>query len=162
MVKGGSPAKSSPPPAMNSPVPRPQAEAVSLSVEPVREPRDELSPVPPITQMPVKNKKPPPFSPENKGDEKKTNQNVILKEADIAPEKARTPAEHPRPGSPMPSPSLTISAIVWYEEPSKRFAMINGLIVTEGSVVEGMRVEEIYPDRVRFLHQNQHLEIFIK
>jgi hypothetical protein len=62
----------------------------------------------------------------------------------------------------MPSPSLTISAIVWYEEPSKRFAMINGLIVTEGSVVEGMRVEEIYPDRVRFLHQNQHLEIFIK
>jgi hypothetical protein len=40
--------------------------------------------------------------------------------------------------------------------------MINGLIVTEGAVVEGMKVEEIYPDRVRFLHRNQRLEIPIK
>jgi general secretion pathway protein B len=162
MVKGGSPAKSSPPLAMNSSASNPPAEAVSLSSEPVREPRDELSPVPPKTQIPVKNKKPPSSLPENKGDEKKTNQNVILKEADIAPEKARIPAEHRSYGSAMTSPSLNISAIVWYEEPSRRFAMINGLIVTEGSVVEGMKVEEIYPDRVRFLHQNQHLEIFIK
>jgi len=162
MVKGGSLAKSSPPLAMNSPAFHPPAEAVSPSSEPVREHRDELSPFLPKTQIPVKNKKTPSPLPENKDDEKKTNQNVILKEADIAPDKPKIPAEHPRHGSAMPSPSLNISAIVWYEEPSKRFAMINGLIVTEGSVVEGMRVEEIYPDRVRFLHQNQHLEIFIK
>jgi len=162
MVKGGSPAKSLPPLTMNSPVPPPPVEAVSPSGEPVREDRRELSPVSPKTQIPVKNKKTPSSLPENKGDEKKTNQNVILKEADIAPEKVGIPAEHPSQGSVMTSPSLNISAIVWYEEPSKRFAMINGLIVTEGSAVEGMRVEEIYPDRVRFLYQNQHLEIFIK
>jgi hypothetical protein len=40
--------------------------------------------------------------------------------------------------------------------------MINGLIATEGSIIEGMKVEEIYPNRVRFLHNGQHLEISIK
>jgi hypothetical protein len=40
--------------------------------------------------------------------------------------------------------------------------MINGVIVTEGSVIEGMKVEEIHPDRVRLLHKDQHFEISIK
>jgi general secretion pathway protein B len=162
MVKGGFPAKSSPPLAMNSPVPHPPAEAVFPSGEPVREHRGELSPVAQKILAPPNSKNPPASLPENKGDQKETDQNVILKEADIAPEKARVPAEHPPHGSATVSPSLNISAIVWYEEPSKRFAMINGLIVTEGALVEGMKVEEIFPDRVRFLHNSQHLEIFIK
>jgi hypothetical protein len=162
MVKGGSPAKSSPPLAMNSPLSHPPAEAVLPSSEPVRERRGDLSPVAQKIQTPVNSKKPPASLPENKGDQKKTDQNVILKEADMAPEKARIPAEHPPYGPTTASPSLNISAIVWYEEPSKRFAMINGLIVTEGVVVEGMKVEEIFPDRVRFLHNSRHLEIFIK
>jgi type II secretory pathway component PulC len=59
-------------------------------------------------------------------------------------------------------PSLKLSAIVWYEERSKRFVMVNGLIANEGSVVEGVKVEEIYPDRVRFSHNGRPFEIPIK
>jgi len=162
MVKGGSPSKSSPPLAMNPPAPNQVAAPVILPSEPVRNARDEIIPVPPKIQTPVKSKKPAAPLVESKGDETKVKQNVILKEADIAPEKAKIPLEPPPREPATTFPSLNISAIVWYEEPSKRFAMINGLIATEGSIVEGMKVEEIYPDRVRFLHRNQHLEIPIK
>jgi general secretion pathway protein B len=162
IVKGGFLSKSSPPPAMSSPAGKQEGAPMTLPSEPVRSVRDEISPVPPEIQPSVKSKKAAAPSVENKGDETKIKQKVIVKETDIGPEKANIPAEHPPHGTATTSPSLNVSAIVWYEEPSKRFAMINGLIVTEGSVVEGMKVEEIYPDRVRFLHHNQHLEVFIK
>ena len=160
--KGGSRAKSSPSLAMHSPAPNLPVEAIPPPTEPVRQPREELNPVPPKAQAPVKTRKPPASLPENKAIEKKTDQSVILKEAGIAPEKTTTPAEPSPSGPAAASPSLKISTIVWYEDPSKRFAMINGLIATEGSVIEGMKVEEIYPNRVRFLHNGQHFEIFIK
>jgi hypothetical protein len=130
--------------------------------EPVPSVRDEIPPEPPKVQPAVKSKKPAASLAGKKGDETKIRPEVIVEGAEIAPEKANPPVERPLQAPAKPSPSLNISAIVWYEEPSRRFAMINGLIVTEGSLVEGMKVEEIYPDRVRFLRQNQHLEIFIK
>jgi general secretion pathway protein B len=162
MVQGGFLSKSPPPSAMNPPALDQQAAPVPIPSEPARDTRDEISPVPPKIQSSVMSKRPAAASVENKGDEKKLNQNVSPREADIAVEKTKMPPEHTPKGSATASPSLNISAIVWYEEPSKRFAMINGLIVTEGAVVEGMKVEEIYPDRVRFLHNGQHLEISIK
>ncbi len=162
MVKSGFLSKSSPPPAMSPPAPKQEVAPVPVPSEPARNTQDEISPAPPKIQTPVKSEKPSVPLVENKSDETKLRQNVIVKEANPAPEKATLPAEHAPQGSPKTPPSLNISAIVWYEEPSKRFAMINGLVVTEGSSVEGMKVEEIYPDRIRFLHQNQHLEIFIK
>jgi general secretion pathway protein B len=172
IVKGGPVPKPSPPLAMAPPVPHPEAAPATPPSEPIRSARDETVPAPPKAQTPVKGKKLAVPSIESKGDETKIKQNVTIKGADIAPEKAKISPEFPPSQPPArelpprePSatfPSLNISAIVWYEEPSKRFAMINGLIVTEGSVVEGMKVEEIYPDRVRFLHRNQRLEIPIK
>jgi general secretion pathway protein B len=159
MVKGGFLSKASPPLAMNPPVPKQEVAPVTLPSEPIRSARDEIIPVPPKTQTPGKSKKPAAPLVESKGDETKIKQNVIVKEADIAPEKTKIPP----PREPATTfPSLNISAIVWYEKPSERFAMINGLIVREGSVIEGMKIEEICPDRVRFLHRNQHLEIPIK
>jgi general secretion pathway protein B len=162
MVKGRPLSKPSPPLAVSPPVSHPEAAPVTLPSEPIRSARDEIIPVPPKTQTPVKSKKPAAPSVESKGDETKVKRNLTVKEADIAPEKAKISPEPPPREPAATFPSLNISAIVWYEEPSKRFAMINGLIVTEGSVVEGMKVEEIYPDRVRFLHRNQRLEIPIK
>ncbi len=162
MVQGGRLSKSSPPLAISPPVPNQEAAPAILPGEPIQSARDEIIPVPPKTQTPVKSKKPAAPLVESKGDETKIEQNVIVKEPDIAPEKAKIPPEPPPHEPATTFPSLNISAIVWYEDPSRRFAMINGLIVTEGSVVEGMKVEEIYPDRVRFLHRNQHLEIPIK
>jgi general secretion pathway protein B len=167
MVKGGPTSKPSPPLAIGLPTPHPEAAPVTLPTEPIRSARDEVILVPPKTQTPAKSKKPAAPSVESKVDETKIKQNAGVERADIVPEKAKIPPEPPprEPPSREPAatfPSLNISAIVWYEEPSKRFAMINGLIVTEGSVVEGMKVEEIYPDRVRFVHRNQRLEIPIK
>jgi general secretion pathway protein B len=162
IVKSSFVPKSSPPPAVNPPASKEEVAPVPTPGKQARDTQDEISRVPPKIQTPVRSKELAPPSVENKGEEAKVKQNVIVKEPDIASEKASIPAEQASHGSPKTPPSLNISAIVWYEEPSKRFAMINGLIVTEGSVVEGMKVEEIYPDRVRFLHQNQHLEIFIK
>ncbi len=162
VVKGGFLSKSSAPAVMNVPAPHPQVAPVPLPSEPVRGDREEISTDPPKIQAPVKSKKPAAPSVESKGDEIKIKQNVTVKGADIVPEKAKIPPEPPAREPATTLPSLNISAIVWYEEPSRRFAMINGLIVTEGSVVEGMKVEKIYPDRVRFLHRNQHFEIFIK
>jgi general secretion pathway protein B len=86
------------------------------------------------------------------------------------PPKIQAPAESktskigapPSNGSATTLPSLKLSAIVWYEEPSKRFVMVNGVIVNEGSVIEGAKVEEIYPDRVRFSHNGRPFEISIK
>jgi predicted nuclease with RNAse H fold len=54
---------------------------------------------------------------------------------------------------------LKLSAIVWYEHPSERFAMINGMKANEGSVIEGVKVVEIHPTSVRFLYNGQHFEI---
>jgi general secretion pathway protein B len=162
MVKEGPVSKPSPPLAVSPPVPHPEAVPVTPPSEPARSARDEIIPAPPKTQAPVKSKRPAASSVEGKGEETRIKQNVTAKEADSAPEKARISPEPPPREPTATFPSLNISAIVWYEEPSKRFAMINGLIVTEGSVVEGMKVEEIYPDRVRFLHRNQRLEIPIK
>jgi general secretion pathway protein B len=162
MVKNGFLLKSSPPAAVDPPSLNQEVAPVTLSSEPVRSARDEISPVPPKIQSPVKSKNPAAASVENKGDEIKVNQNVSPSGVNIAGEKTKMPPASPLKGPATASPSLNISAIVWYEEPSRRFAMINGLIVAEGAVVEGMKVEEIYPDRVRFLHNGQHLEIFIK
>jgi len=164
IVKVGSRPKSPSPLAVsvNPPEPRPLAEPASVSSEPSREVRDELSPTPPKTQVSAKSKRPPKFLPENKTEEKKDGEDILSKEAGVAPQQPRIPLES-SPGEPATtSPRLDISAIVWYEEPSRRFAMINGSIATEGSVVEGMKVEEICPNRVRFLQNGQHFEIFIK
>jgi len=160
--KGGAPAKSSPPLALNSPASLQPADSVPHPREPVREPPDKLSQVPPKTQIPVKAKKPQAALLENKAEEKKSSENVVPKEADPAPEKIKIPAEPSPSGVTAIPPPITISTIVWYEEPSKRFAMINGVIATEGSVIEGMKVEEIFSNRVRFFHNGQHFEIFIR
>jgi general secretion pathway protein B len=162
MVKNGFLLKPPPPAATAPPALNPEVSSVILSSEPVGDARDEIRPTPPKIQTPVKTKTPPAASVENQGDEKGLNQGVRPGEADLAVEKTNAPPAYTRKGSATASPSLNISAIVWYEETSKRFAMINGLIIAEGAVVEGMKVEEIYPDRVRFLHNGQHLEIFIR
>jgi hypothetical protein len=56
-------------------------------------------------------------------------------------------------------PQLKISGIVWHEQPAMRRAVINGSFTSEGSQIEGVKVVEIFPTRVRFSHQNQVFEI---
>jgi len=56
-------------------------------------------------------------------------------------------------------PQLKISGIVWHEQPAMRRAVINGSFTSEGSQIEGVKVLEILPTRVRFSYQNQVFEI---
>jgi general secretion pathway protein B len=101
--------------------------------------------------------KSPPISLE----EKKVGHEVISDRGSLAPGKIEKPPNDTPRESAMTQPSLKISAIVWYEDPSKRFAMINGMIATEGSVIDGMKVIEIHPTHIRFLHNDQPFEIYI-
>jgi general secretion pathway protein B len=101
--------------------------------------------------------KSPPISPV----EKKVTHEAIPDTGSLAPSKIEKPIDDTPRESIITQPSLKISAIVWYEDPSKRFAMINGMIATEGSVIDGMKVIEIQPTRIRFLRDGQPFEISI-
>jgi general secretion pathway protein B len=155
-VNSDSPSKSSPPAIITPPAPSQQVAPVLSSQEPIPDARNEISRVPPKidTQAEIKNPNPSPG-------EKETSQKVTLERATVAPGNAGQHTEQTSIEATTP-PSLRLSAIVWHEEPSKRIAMINGMISTEGSVIEGMKVEEIYPNRVRLSQNGRPFEILLK
>lgn len=95
--------------------------------------------------------------------EKKTSQ-TVLPEKQETHDKSGTSKDPQTQGVGFPiTPSLLkVSAIVWYEDPSMRFAIINGLKVTEGSLVEGVRVVEIKPTSVRLFHNERYFELSIE
>jgi general secretion pathway protein B len=161
--------RSTPPAPINPPAPTQQIAPTPPFQKPVHDARDEMSPVPPKIQKPAEAKKLAPSPSENKVGEKKVEQKVILEETSVAPQKTEKPVEHtlnptqqlPKESATTTPPSLKISAIVWYEEPSKRLAMINGNLTSEGSFIEGVKVEEIFANRVRFSFNGQPFEISI-
>ncbi len=88
--------------------------------------------------------------------EKKT---VMPEKVEAVQGSARKAAETPPNVSTTTPPLLKLSAIVWYEDPSMRFAMINGIKATQGSEIEGVKVVEINPSSVRFLQNGRYFEI---
>ncbi len=56
-------------------------------------------------------------------------------------------------------PALKVTGIGWQKGNADRLAIVNGRAVSEGAVVEGARVEEIFPDRVRFSFNDKTFEI---
>jgi hypothetical protein len=152
------------PPAIGQPItPAP------LSRESVHETRKDLSQGAPQTEVPPQTK----VTGENKVlgggkpitaplDEKKASQTATPEKKEVVPES--TPRKIPQTAvsdSGINPLSLKVSAIVWYEEPSMRFAMINGLKATEGSVIEGVKVVEIKPTSVRLFHNEKYFELFM-
>ena len=144
-------------PAPVNPPPSQQATPVSVSQEPaVNEARDEMSRVPPKIETPAEGK-----NPATSQSEKETDK-VVSEKAKGAPEDRKPFAEAaPIRSDTTPLP-LRVSAIVWHEDPSKRVAMINGMIANEGSVIEGMKVEEIQPTRVRLSENGRTFEISLR
>jgi general secretion pathway protein B len=146
--------KSSPPATVSTPAPSQQVASALPSREPVGNSRDEMSRVPAKIRDSAESKEPvtPPSG-------KKAGRDIFTKEPDAVPAIIRKPAEPaPRVSAAAP-PSLKLSGIIWQEEPSERRAMINGTIATEGSIIEGVKVVEIYPTRVRFSHNGRPFEI---
>jgi hypothetical protein len=58
-------------------------------------------------------------------------------------------------------PTLKLSGIAWSEEPSNRLAVVNGNVLPEGGSIHGVKILEILPTGVRFLHNGQAFEIFM-
>ncbi len=56
-------------------------------------------------------------------------------------------------------PSLRVSGIAWNRDSSERLAVVNGMSVTEGTTIEGVRVEEIMKDKVRFSFEKKTFEV---
>jgi len=171
--------KTPPPVAINPAAPNLQGPPAPFSHEPVRDARDEISRDPAKMQAPVESKRPvesrkpteikkptesekqpvevkiPPLSP----GEEKISPEVISKEAPVVPGDIRKPAEQAPRRSAVTPASLKLSGIVWSEEPSKRLAVINGMVTTEGYVFEGVKVVEIHPEHVLLLLNDQPFEL---
>lgn len=144
------------PPAATQQVPR-----TSVPSVPARSAQDEMSRVSPQVQSPAEKKDRADVRVETKIPvppvvDKKTSQDIAPKGVDILPKKNIEPSPNITAANPG---SLKLSAIVWYEDAARRFAMINGIIATEGSYVEGAKVVEINPTSVRLLHDGQYFEI---
>ena len=83
--------------------------------------------------------------------------------ADSVPRQRQPESRQGEEPAPLPHftgiPPLKVTGIGWQRDNSDRLAVVNGRSVTEGSVVEGARVEEIFPDRVRFSFNERTFEI---
>ena len=161
--------KTPPPAAIKPAASSLQVTPTPLSHEPVRDTRDVIIRDPRKVQAPIETKKPPeitkptesqehpvevkipPLSPS----EEKMTPEIIPKEAPVIPGDMRKPSEQTPKGSAVTAASLRLSGIVWSEEPSKRLALINGMVTTEGYVFEGVKVMEIHPDHVLLLLNDQ-------
>ena len=54
---------------------------------------------------------------------------------------------------------LKLTGIGWQKDAAARYAVINGTAIGEGGSVDGARVEEILPDRVRLRINGEPSEI---
>ncbi|MEJ2700399.1 MAG: hypothetical protein P8Z70_12175 [Desulfuromonadales bacterium] len=63
------------------------------------------------------------------------------------------------PKSVADPPSLVVSGIAYLGDKSGRIAVVNDLPVMVGNLVDGARVEEILPDRVRFSKDGREFEV---
>jgi hypothetical protein len=168
-LESGVQTKSLPLVPVSPPVSSQKIAPAPLSREPVRETKEDISKAFPKTETPPESKvsgetkvsiesKPITVPP----DEKKTSQSVIPEKKEVVPGgPSRKSTETPASESAANPPSIKLSAIVWYENPSMRFAIVNDLKAVEGSLIEGVKVVEIHPTRVRFLHNNQYFEVSI-
>ncbi len=78
------------------------------------------------------------------------------------PHVALPPPAEPVPVShaPKPSlPSLKVTGIAGEKDSPVHLAIVNGMSVVEGSMVNGVKVEKILPDRVRFSFENRFFDV---
>jgi hypothetical protein len=150
---------------MRPTAPSQPAKPAPLSREPTRDRKRETSQETPKIQVPVENKTPteiePSVMPSSTAsmDEKKADKIMVPEKSIATPEITKKTVEPIPNGTSSTPPPIKISAIVWYKDPPLRFAMINGIKATEGSLVEGVKVVEINPTSVRFFHNDQYFEI---
>jgi type II secretory pathway component PulC len=89
-----------------------------------------------------------------------------LKSAETVPQAVTAEPESVSPSAPVvplvppPRPVLKVDGIA-FQDGADSVAVINGVTVSKGSVIEGARVEEIQKDRVRFSRGGERFEIIL-
>lgn len=58
-------------------------------------------------------------------------------------------------------PILTVNGIAYQDESNDNLAVINGITVSSGAVIEGVKVEDIQKDRVHFSQGGEKFEIIL-
>ena len=83
--------------------------------------------------------------------------------ADIAPASKSRPIIAPAAtvSAMRNMPHLTVNGIAYQEGGSDNLAVINGITVSNGAVIEGVKVEDIQKDRVKFSHGGEKFEIIL-
>lgn len=81
-------------------------------------------------------------------------------ETSVAPKRTGTVPKKYVPEEDMPP--LRISGVIWGEESRLRRALVNGSAVKEGDIVDGVRVERIESDRIRFSKNGKSFNVSIR
>jgi general secretion pathway protein B len=102
---------------------------------------------------------PIPPSPSIKVEKRASPINSLPRKPESESGQAEKSSEPPQLAVPSDHPSLKVAGIAWQRGNSERMAIVNGKPVTEGEIVEGAKVEEIFPDRVRFSYDEKTFDI---
>jgi general secretion pathway protein B len=71
--------------------------------------------------------------------------------ASVSPQpQSSLPATDRSKDKPSPVQTFTINGIAWQKDSASRLAVVNGVPVREGGIVEGAKIEQILQDRVIF------------
>ncbi len=139
---------------------RPQAVAVPAPVQPA-----QTMTVPPAAPVPAPDL--PPAAIRNRTVTTPSSQ-VVRKKAmvNVAPQRQiEEPVKeekhvNPTPPAALPDlPQFKVTGIGWQKDSAERLAVVNGRAVYEGAVIEGARVQEIFPDRVRFSFADRTFDV---
>lgn len=85
-----------------------------------------------------------------------------LKQSEVKRPVVRTqpaPAAAIRPAAPVMVPPLKVNGIAFQDESTDRVAIVNGVSVSNGSIIEGAKVEDIQKDRVRFSYGGEKFDV---
>lgn len=76
-----------------------------------------------------------------------------------APKTVRVSGVKSSPQLATPPADIQVSGVAWQDERAMRRAVVNGLLLKEGTTVSGAQLKEILPDRVRFERSGTQFEV---
>ena len=147
----GSGTKTTPSIPVTPRVQNPPIAATPLKQEPTREGK---IPVPQKSGSSSESKKAPVST-----IEQKIPQYTIAEKPDVAPGEIKKPTGSIPKESAQAFPPLQLSGIIWNEDATERRTVINGMVLKEGAIIDGVKIVEIYSNHVRFLHNGRSFEI---
>jgi general secretion pathway protein B len=89
------------------------------------------------------------------------NLRTVRPESKPLPQESRPVPPAAPPAATPPPPVLKVLGIAFQDGSANGVAVVNGVAVSKGSVIEGARVEEIQKDRVRFSRSGETFDIFL-